>query len=302
MTEQIKRGSQEFADIVPGRTTEVYLDVTERRTDAEHADERQPALVMLQGDLPGEVFRLQAGRQIIGRRQDCEIRLREKAVSGHHAEVVRTDAGVTVSDLQSTNGTVVNGRRIRNPVFLAQGSLLKLGNSVFKYVESLVEVELSESLHERATVDPVTGAANRARFLTRLAYLIGEASPARPVSVIGFELDAFSGVIASRGRAAADAMLHDVARIFRESYHGSGRQFGRIGDESFAIGMADLPLASAGAAAGTVRNALEAIGLEASIGVVATERPGDTAETLLARAEEMVARARQQGGHRIVLE
>ena len=301
MEEQNRRGSREFADVVPGRTTEVYFDVTERRTDPLRDDTRLPALVMLQGDLPGQVFRLHEGRQLVGRRADCEIRLREKAVSAHHAEIIRTDAGVSVADLQSTNGTVVNGRRIRSAVFLAKGNLLKLGNSVFRYLDSLEEVQMIESLHVRATTDPATGVANRGRFLSRLAYLADAASPVRPVSVIVFDIDDFEAVAHARGRSVADALLQDVARIFRSSYEGSGREFGRVGDESFALALADVPLATAASAATTVRNALEALGVTASIGVAASERRTVSAEDLLVAAEEAAARSRRDGGNRISL-
>jgi pSer/pThr/pTyr-binding forkhead associated (FHA) protein len=132
-----KRSSQEFADIVPGRTTEVYFEIA--GVQAESALARQPALVMLQGELPGQVFRLPMGRQVIGREDDCQIRLREKAVSAHHAEIVRTDAGVCISDLSGSKGTVVNGRRIRNAVTLTQGSLLKFGTVVFRFEDSVIE-------------------------------------------------------------------------------------------------------------------------------------------------------------------
>ncbi|HET7707081.1 MAG TPA: GGDEF domain-containing protein [Thermoanaerobaculia bacterium] len=287
-----KRSSQEFADIVPGRTTEVYLDVTERRTEAERADERQPALVMLQGDLPGQVFRLPIGRQLIGRKGDCQIRLREKAVSAHHAEIVHTDAGVSVSDLESTNGTVVNGRRIRTPVFLAQGNLVKLGNSVFKYVDSLVEVELTEALHARSTIDSMTGLWNRQHLVARLGYMIDGATSAKPVSVIAFEMhrltDRRAGLLA-------------VTRLLRNTFDDLGRYFGRIGDESFAIILSGTPRATATAVAAELRKSLESAGLHAAIGVSGTERHTEGAETLLTAAEEAMSKAAREGGNRVVL-
>jgi len=134
-----KRSSQEFAEIVPGLTTEVYYDAVGNQAGSSPVDVREPALVMLQGELPGHVFRLPMGRQVIGRKDDCQIRLRERAVSAHHAEIVRTDDGVSISDLSGSKGTVVNGRRIRNAVTLTQGNLVKLGNAVFKYVHSSIE-------------------------------------------------------------------------------------------------------------------------------------------------------------------
>lgn len=292
MDDGSKRGPQEFADIVPGRTTEVYFDVTERRTEAQRADERQPALVMLQGDLPGQVFRLPIGRQLIGRKGDCQIRLREKAVSGHHAEVVHTDAGVTVSDLHSTNGTVVNGRRIRTPVFLSQGNLLKLGNSVFRYVDSLIDVELTESLYQRSTIDPLTGFWNRQHAVARLGYAIDAVTAARPLSLIAFEMERLND------RSAA---MLSVAKILRDSFDDLGRHFGRIGDESFAVILTATSLATAASLASSLRKAIEAAGMKAAIGVAGTERHTEQAETLLSAAENAMARAAREGGNRVVM-
>jgi pSer/pThr/pTyr-binding forkhead associated (FHA) protein len=291
MDERRRRQTQEFADIVPGQTTELYLDPAQREADDVLAEKRQPALVMLHGDLPGRVFRLHTGRQLIGRRTDCEIRLREKAVSAHHAEIVSTEAGVSVSDLQSTNGTVVNGRRIRNAVFLSQGNLLKLGNSVFKYIDSLVEVELSERLYVRASIDPVTGLSDRAEFLSRFSGLIDTASPARPVSVL---------VVRFQDIDSADA-LHKGARMLYEAFASEVNVLARIGEDSFAAALAGVPLASAAAASGNLRRDLEAIGLHSSMGVVSTDRADADVDALLARAEEMAERARREGGNRLVM-
>ena len=265
-----KREPQEFVDIVPGQTTEIFLDVTERRTGSERIDSSQPALVMLQGDLPGQVFRLRRGPQVIGRRSDCDIRLREKAVSGRHVEVVCTDAGVSVADLESTNGTVVNGRRIRNPVFLAQGNLLKLGNSVFKYIDSLVEVELTESLHTRSTIDAVTGLWNRPHFLSRCAYLVDAASPSKPVSMVVIVLDA---------RTPSSEELQAVARELRNAFDDLDRYFARIGDASFAIVMPGRPSPA------DVRAVLARAGLAATFGIATAEHHHETAEALLERGQ-----------------
>src|SRR5687768_9757583 len=110
---------------IPRKTTEVRLESADSNADAvERAQTHEPALVLLEGDLPGQVFRLRPGRQIIGRRPECDIRVRERAVSGIHAEVIRLRDTVTINDLASTNGTLVNGMRIKQPVPLVQGSLL----------------------------------------------------------------------------------------------------------------------------------------------------------------------------------
>lgn len=299
MEERGKRRMQQFVDIVPGLTTEVYLELSERRSEAERADARQPALVMLHGDLPGQVFRLRAGRQLIGRRVDCDIRLREQAISSHHAEIVMTDAGVSLSDLSSANGTVVNGRRIGTAVFLAQGNLLKLGNSVFKYVDSLMEVELTEQLHTRATIDPLTSIWNRAHFVARLAYMIDAVSTAGPVMLIAFEIDHFAGIIDNDGRARANSLLRDIAVILARIFGDEGSAHARVGDGSFAVAVGNRSLAAASMATNSLITALHALGVAVSVGVTSTEQASETAEMVLARAEALVSHARRQGGNRV---
>src|SRR5438128_2511582 len=126
---------------LPRRTTEVRLDSGQGKEAIERAHTCEPALVMVEGDLPGQVFRVRPGRQIVGRRPECEIRIRERAVSGIHAELVRERDHVTVNDLASTNGTVVDGVRIRQAALLAPGTLIRFGNCVFRYIDSLLEVE-----------------------------------------------------------------------------------------------------------------------------------------------------------------
>lgn len=49
MRQRERRQAGEFADIVPGQTTEVYLDAGDLESQALRAEARQPALVMLQG-------------------------------------------------------------------------------------------------------------------------------------------------------------------------------------------------------------------------------------------------------------
>jgi pSer/pThr/pTyr-binding forkhead associated (FHA) protein len=49
---------------------------------------------------------------IIGRSPDVEVVVNDSNVSRQHAEVWRTSEGVAIRDLQSTNGTFVNGHRV----------------------------------------------------------------------------------------------------------------------------------------------------------------------------------------------
>jgi pSer/pThr/pTyr-binding forkhead associated (FHA) protein len=64
----------------------------------------------------------------IGRAPSCEIVLDDRNVSRRHAEIRRRGPVVVLIDLDSTNGTIVNGRRVREHP-LADGDRITMGNS-----------------------------------------------------------------------------------------------------------------------------------------------------------------------------
>src|SRR5262249_46070495 len=55
---------------------------------------------------------------LIGRDEDCDVRLEHKSVSKLHCVVVKTDGLLLLRDLGSTNGTRVNGQRVRRAALL----------------------------------------------------------------------------------------------------------------------------------------------------------------------------------------
>ncbi len=55
---------------------------------------------------------------VVGRKEDCDVRLDHKSVSKQHCVIVKTDGLLLLRDLGSTNGTRVNGQRIRRAALL----------------------------------------------------------------------------------------------------------------------------------------------------------------------------------------
>jgi diguanylate cyclase (GGDEF)-like protein len=290
----------------PRKTTEVRL--LDGVDPVERAATHEPALIMVEGDLPGQVFRLKAGRQIIGRRPECDIRVRERAVSGIHAEVIRVRDTVTINDLASTNGTLVNGMRIRTPVALLQGALLKLGNCVFKFVDSLLEVEFTEALHSRGITDQLTGAFNKAYLLARLGFAIDTASDAHPVSVIAFDYDNFKQVNDQHGHAAGDHALQATCELIAARFVRPTDCFARMGGEEFVIVLPDTQLDAAVEVAEQIRMTLEStnfgsddmqIRLTSSFGVCVATSAVEQPEAVLARADELLYRSKGDGRNRV---
>lgn len=66
---------------------------------------------------------------IVGRTDDCGITLSDQNVSRHHAEVKTSNGRFVVSDLGSTNGTMVNGNRITTDHPLSNGDIVSFGST-----------------------------------------------------------------------------------------------------------------------------------------------------------------------------
>jgi pSer/pThr/pTyr-binding forkhead associated (FHA) protein len=88
------------------------------------------------GGGPGQSgwHRLPMGRTVVGRQADCDLQLRDRTVSGRHAELILRPEGATLTDLMSSNGTLCNGRRVQS-VRLEAGDRIQVGRSVLVYRE-----------------------------------------------------------------------------------------------------------------------------------------------------------------------
>jgi len=94
---------------------------------------RTPAsLVLLSGRHEVQVYPLSGAKLSIGRSDQSDIALADPGVSRNHARIVREGDDFIVEDLQSTNGTEVNGQPVRRRR-LANGDVVKLANSTLQF-------------------------------------------------------------------------------------------------------------------------------------------------------------------------
>jgi pSer/pThr/pTyr-binding forkhead associated (FHA) protein len=83
-------------------------------------------LVVLSEGLTGRSYELKVEKTTVGRLDDNAFQIPEQSVSSHHCEVLLKGTDVLVKDLNSTNGTYINGEKVTEQV-LKPGQILRLG-------------------------------------------------------------------------------------------------------------------------------------------------------------------------------
>ena len=92
-----------------------------------------PTLQVLTGNNAGAKYELVQDKLRLGRHPDCEVHIDANAVSRYHAHLIRDAVGYAVEDLQSRNGTYVNGKRIEQKTILKDNDRLKICDTLFVF-------------------------------------------------------------------------------------------------------------------------------------------------------------------------
>jgi predicted component of type VI protein secretion system len=84
-------------------------------------------LVILSEGLTGKAHELTVDKTTIGRVDDNTFPIPEGSVSSHHCEILLRGTDIIVHDLNSTNGTFINGNQVTGEAPLKPGQILRLG-------------------------------------------------------------------------------------------------------------------------------------------------------------------------------
>jgi pSer/pThr/pTyr-binding forkhead associated (FHA) protein len=106
-----------------------------------------PRLVVLSEGLTGRSHELKAETTSVGRVEDNVFQIPDPSVSSHHCEILLKGGDVVIRDLNSTNGTFINGKQITEET-LKPSQILRLGQ-----VEVRLEGDQTASAQKKMTLD-----------------------------------------------------------------------------------------------------------------------------------------------------
>jgi pSer/pThr/pTyr-binding forkhead associated (FHA) protein len=106
-------------------------------TSEKHASRVRARLVIRNGEFEGMSYELSGDETLIGRNPTTDITLLDEGISREHSIILYDDAdgAYTIEDLQSTNGTKVNGKRVRSAT-LEDGDDIQTGYTRFQFLLS----------------------------------------------------------------------------------------------------------------------------------------------------------------------
>ncbi|GAB6164319.1 diguanylate cyclase [Thermostilla marina] len=164
-----------------------------------------------------------------------------------------------------------------------------------------------ETLKDRVTKDPMTQVANRAEFDRTLEVLVSQYRQRNTIfSLIICDIDKFKRINDTFGHQAGDEAIKSLASLLR-NHSRPGDLVARYGGEEFVLLCVDCDIGTATRRAEQIRQVLartpqlmlDGRCITASFGVTQVQ-PGDTAETVLRRADRALLMAKDRGRNMVV--
>jgi S1-C subfamily serine protease len=186
-------------------------------------------LTVVTGADAGKRISLTKDEVTLGRAPKSDLRfdpLDDLTVSGSHAAVYRVDEGWLVRDLESLNGTFVNGEKVSDPVSLRHQDRIQLGaDGPLVEFRSISSPAMAETLMDALGKAPDTGETRRRaasrRLWTMVAVLL--------LTLVGVTALALHSLREGRlYRAQARAMQEQIDSILQESAATAATLEGRI--------------------------------------------------------------------------
>jgi len=199
----------------------------------------------------------------LGRALETDVRINDTQVSRQHAKIVaihdaeRNVTDYVLNDLDSRNGTFLNGRRIRREN-LDNGDKITIGDTILRF-DQLDEIdrEYQRLVHRLISHDDLTGLLSSRSFFSELRREAGRAkAESRPFCVLMMDGDNFKSVNDTYGHLTGSKTLEEIGFSIMTSLR-SGDAAARFGGDEFAAFLLDADLGQGLVAAERIRSTVE---------------------------------------------
>ena len=284
------------------------------KKELDKAKEQEACLIIIRGSPQGHRFFLTQDEMTIGRDPTADISVADQSISRKHAKINREPGRkIRLTDLGSSNGTFVNDKKVsaNESVLLSKEDMVKLGNSIFKFLPAgELEILFYGNLGSAAHTDALTRIYNKGYLLEALEAEFKRAKALHTdFSLLFFDLDHFKKVNDTYGHDAGDYVLKEFASIIRTGYLRPKDIFARYGGEEFCVLLANTNAKVATETAEKMRAAIEAhafiyegkrLSVTTSMGVAEIASGIESAQTLLKAADKALYAAKTGGRNRVV--
>lgn len=209
----------------------------------------------------GKSYNLSKRNIFIGRNKGNDISIHDEKISKIHCEIIVIQnhqiEQIIIRDLNSTNGTYVNGDVVTHKV-LKSGDKIELGDTVLRLgYDDEIEKEYHTKLFNFAARDSLTGLYNKRYILNELENQSRIARRnQRTFSVVIYDLDNFKAINDQYGHLAGDEYLKEVAVILNKALREQDIS-GRIGGEEFLSILPETDVEGAFQLADRIRKKVE---------------------------------------------
>lgn len=279
----------------------------------------RPALVFLSGELIAVPIPLDREEVIMGRALEADVRVNDTQVSRQHAKITATanaDKHATdyvLTDLDSRNGTFLNGRRVRRET-LENGDKISIGETILRFdLLDEIDREYQRQIHRLISHDDLTGLLSSRSFFSELRREAGRATAEnRPFCVLMMDGDTFKGVNDKYGHLTGSKTIEEIGYSIITNLR-SGDAAARFGGDEFAAFLLDAELPQALVAAERMRESIESYPfsvlrqgktkethhITVSIGVASFPTDSSDPIELVEMADSALYRAKREGRNRV---
>jgi len=255
----------------------------------------------------------EASTVVVGRDEIADLQLIDATVSKQHAKLVHEPGGsLIVVDLNSTNGTAVNGQPVTRTI-IRPGDHLEIGGVSLRLdmlsTEELGHLRRVVSRLEAANRDTLTGLLNRGFIDDGLQRLVEKCDRAEvPISCTFVDLDKFKQINDDFSHKVGDEVLVGISRLLMLGVRENDPAV-RYGGDEIVFFLPGSPGTRAAEVAERIRSAIAshdwdrtAPGLRVSCSLgVAERRPGEPIKDWMDRADHAAYESKRGGRNRVSL-